>query len=85
MSSLQPFGYLSAQLLKLASPLLESDEIEVVLRSHVFFRLVWFKILKKQRKHPHNEDKSSWIVDGGQLPIFDLLEELRKACGKEQF
>jgi hypothetical protein len=63
------------------------DDIQIVLRSHMFFKMVqtdW--ITRTKVNHPMLEitkDNEINITTGGECLIFDILEELQKCFPPE--
>lgn len=67
----------------MALPNLKPDEVQIVLRSHMFFKIVqndWIHRLKA--RHPEIEitvEMISNLNNGGSCNVFDLIDEIQKA------
>ena len=70
-------------MLGLAVPPLRLDEIQIVLRTHIFFKLVqsdWLNRTKTNHKFLEiTTENQANLNTGGDCLIFDILEELKQA------
>lgn len=78
-----PFAHTMSNMLGMAVPPYRLDEIQIVLRSHLLFKMAqenWMQRVKVNHKYLEitKEDESN-IHRGGNCSIFDLLEELKFA------
>ena len=87
MTADQPFGYKLAQLCSLALPDLRYDEINVIMRSFMFFKVVqeqWLKRTKEKFNYLEITDDNDWnLINGGECSIFELMFELKKAMSDD--
>jgi len=71
------------RMLGLALPPLRLDEVQIVLRSHIFFKMVqtdWIKRISTNHKYLEvTAENHSNMVRGGDCNIFDLIDEVQKA------
>lgn len=79
----QPYAHTLSNIIGMAVPPYRLDEIQIVLRSHMFFRMVqegWIAKTRKNHKFLEitKEDEQN-LSRGGNCGIFDLIEELRVA------
>lgn len=72
----------------MAVPPYRLDEIQIVLRSHLFFKMVqenWLTRIKTNNKYLEvTKDDESNLNRGGNCNIFDLLEELKAAFAHDK-
>ena len=77
------FAHLLNKMLGLGVPPLRLDEIQIVLRTHIFFRNVqddWINRTKTNHKFLElNKDNEPNLSTGGDVLIFDVLEEIKTA------
>jgi hypothetical protein len=79
----KPYAAMMTKMIGLAPPPLRLDEIQVVLRAHLFFKMVqqdW--IHRTKANHPTftlTRDNEHNLERGGDCLIFDIIEELQKA------
>ena len=70
-------------MLGLGIPPLRLDEIQIVLRTHIFFKLVqdeWLTRLKTNHTYlPLTKDSEANLNTGGDCLVFDVLDELKVA------
>ena len=78
-----PFAHTLSNMIGMAVPPYRLDEIQIVLRSHLFFKMVqenWMTRIKTNHKYLDiPKDHESNLVRGGFCGVFDLLEELKVA------
>ena len=83
-----PFAHMLNKMMGMATPPLRLDEIQVVLRSHIFFKMVQRQWIEKVRvNHKYLEitkDMESNLKTGGDCSIFFILEELQKAFKEDK-
>ena len=77
------FAHLLNKMLGLGVPPLRLDEIQIVLRTHIFFRSVqeeWINRTRTNHKYLElNKDNEPNLNTGGDVLIFDVLEEIKIA------
>ena len=82
-SKKNPFAHTLANMLGMAVPPFRLDEIQIVLRCHMFFKMVqdnWIQKVRKNHKYLEiSKDDEFNLNRGGNCGIFELLEELRHA------
>ena len=78
-----PFAHTLSNMIGMAVPPYRLDEIQIVLRSHLFFRMVqekWIQRIKTNHKQLHiGKDDESNLIRGGNCGIFDINDELKVA------
>lgn len=77
------FAHLLNKMLGLGIPPLRLDEIQIVLRTHIFFKIVqeeWLTRLKTNHSYlPLTKDSEANLDTGGDCLVFDMLDELKVA------
>ena len=79
-----PFAHTLSNMIGMAVPPFRLDEVQIVLRSHLFFKMAqenWIARIKKMNNKAievTREDESN-LKRGGNCSVFDLLEELKVA------
>ena len=78
-----PFAHTLSNMIGMAVPPYRLDEIQIVLRSHLFFRMVqekWIQRIRTNHKQLHiGKDDESNLIRGGNCGIFDINDELKVA------
>ena len=78
-----PFAHTLSNMIGMAVPPYRLDEIQIVLRSHLFFKMVQENWIQKTRTNHKQlvitkEDESN-LIYGGNCGIFEINDELRIA------
>lgn len=78
-----PFAHTLSNVIGMALPPYRLDEIQIVLRSHLFFKMVqenWIYRVRTNQKYLEltKEDEMN-VKKGGNCSIFDIIEELKAA------
>lgn len=66
----------------MAEPPYHLDEIQIVLRAHLFFKMVQENWIKNEKKHSYNEitkEDESNLNRGGNCSIFEIIDEIKTA------
>lgn len=70
-------------MLGLAMPQMRLDEVQIVLRSHLFFKMTQQKWLRHMKEahcdHETPQETISNLATGGECSIFFIINELQKA------
>ena len=78
-----PFAHTLSNMIGMAVPPYRLDEIQIVLRSHLFFIMVQenyiHKIKTNHKQLQITKDDESNLMRGGNCGIFDLMDELKIA------
>ena len=78
-----PYAHTMSNMIGMASPPYRLDEIQIVLRSHMFFKMVQENWIAKNRKNHAfleiGKDDESNLHRGGNCSIFEILDELKIA------
>ena len=78
-----PFAHTLSNMIGMAVPPYRLDEIQIVLRSHLFFKMVQENWITKTRTNHKfleitKEDESN-LKRGGNCSIFEILDEIKVA------
>ena len=83
-----PFAHTLSNMIGMALPPYRLDEIQIVLRSHLFFKMVqesWLSRIKTNHKYLEvSKDDESNLVRGGNCSVFDILSELQLAFSHDK-
>lgn len=85
---INPWAHTLSNMIGMASPPYRLDEIQIVLRTHLFFKMVqenW--ILKTKTNHKYLEitkENEHSLNRGGDCSIFELLDELKFAFSDDK-
>ncbi len=78
-----PFAHTLSNMIGMAIPPYRLDEIQIVLRAHLFFKMVQENWIQKQKtNHKYNEitkEDESNLNRGGNCGIFEIIDELKTA------
>lgn len=82
------FAHTLSNVIGMALPPYRLDEIQIVLRSHLFFKMVqdsWMYRIKMNNKYLEvtKEDEQN-VKMGGNCNIFDIIEELKVAFSHDK-
>lgn len=84
----EPFAHLITRMLGLALPQLKLDEVQIVLRSHLFFKMVQYDWSTRMKARHEDIEITSEMIgnlkNGGECNIFDLIDEIPKAFKKSK-